>query len=274
MEDFLREMLEQIFTSSDTINNIHSILTTDLVGNGIWPTITSIYDSAIKPIGVALITLYFWMELIEKATSERFNIETVIRLLVKMIIAFVLIQYGLDIFATVVRFGNAVIDDLWAITSDPSDSLSITADINAYVDELGWIDVLVQTVMYLLPYAASYIVSIIIIIQCWSRNINLLVRIVMAPIALADMYNDGPRAQGFMYIRKTIAVALQGAIMVAIAFCAAYFSAVAFASDGGGTLTFDEVGLGDAIMLVGMQFMVVGLIQTAGPIANALCGDH
>ena len=26
MEDFLREMLEQIFTSSDTINNIHSIL--------------------------------------------------------------------------------------------------------------------------------------------------------------------------------------------------------------------------------------------------------
>jgi flagellin-specific chaperone FliS len=75
----------------------------------------------------------------------------------------------------------------------------------------GLVDASTLWIPWLLMLAAGAILSI----TCWIRVLDIMVRVIFAPIGMADIMNDGTKSSGWMYFKKLLASLLQGSILIA-----------------------------------------------------------
>lgn len=85
----------------------------------------------------------------------------------------------------------------------------------------------------IIPYILSFGTKIIVIFIGISRLVELTVRVIFAPFAVADVYQKGSNSGGMRYLRKIFALILQFAAIVGIYIaCASIISSLNISSNG------------------------------------------
>ena len=139
---------------------------------------------------------------------------------IKLVAGILLINNALTVLETLLNFGTAIIADMQ--TSIQSSASSID---NPYIDEVNSmgsgfednINAAFMLIKLFFPYILNLIIQLVIMVVCFSRMMELVVRGAFAPIGMADIFAEGARANGVRYLRKYVSIALQGAVIVGIA---------------------------------------------------------
>ena len=226
----LGKTLTDIVLEKSTVNGKASVianLQSDL--SGVAASVTA----SMQALALAISLVFFLIALLELSTTERLTLEFFIKFFSKLVISVALIFAIPTLLNLIPKFGGALADSYnkaaFAMgshsSSSPGDVLdankareSIAAMVNkAYNAEGMKMAVVFEGFVFgILMKVASFIITGIAYIVCVSRLLELTVRGCFMPIAVALISDDGWRGAGGRYIRKYIAVACQGAVIVMI----------------------------------------------------------
>ena len=220
-------------------------------------------------IGQLLCFLYFLLELMDQATRDSFTIESFIKAFAKLIIMFVLfggITIGgeeYNVMTVISDFGAASETQLIEIINSGNQKIMISKLV-AYVklmDKNSWL----KCIGFLFENSFSSITmlvsTLVVGVVSFGRAIELLVYESLLPLGMASIYNGGLNSSGFRYLKKWLALYVQGAIMLATVYIGHYLA------DGFKTI----VGLASVMDL----FFAIGtamIIARSKSIANDVMG--
>ena len=71
-------------------------------------------------------------------------------------------------------------------------------------------------IVLVIPWVLSFIGEMLIKLVMYSRVMEIYLRTVAAPLALADFYHGGLQSAGFRYLKTLLAFAIQGALILII----------------------------------------------------------
>lgn len=227
MDDLIRSMFEQIF-GGGVFNDVSAVLKLNPslgVWSHAWNAVDTIYSNVMVPIALGLMIIWFLVAFMEKSASEQVTFEQLFMLFAKLIAAKFLIDNGLQIFATLWGLGISLIDSVGDAFGSTSGGMNLDIE-DLWIDFTGldnWnakigivkgIGILCQL---LIPWLASLIMIVVVHFICYSRIIEMLLRMMAAPIALSDFMTEGLHGAGWRFLKNFLAICLQGMIMVAIA---------------------------------------------------------
>lgn len=188
----------------------------------VWNAVNAIYSNIMVPIALGLMIIWFLVAFMEKSASEQVTFEQLFMLFVKLIAAKFLIDHGLEIFAKLWGVGISLIDTVGdafkageGITFDYKDLWKDLTGV-AWEDKLKLLVSLGVFCQLLIPWLISKVMIACIYFICYSRLIEMLVRILAAPIAISDFMTEGLHGAGWRYLKNFLAICLQGMIIVAI----------------------------------------------------------
>lgn len=185
-----------------------------------WGLISSTFNNVILPVGYTLLCLYFLLELLERTTHEHFNLEQFMRLLIKLLIGKLMMDNCMALLDGLTSFANI-------LSSGISKNVVETSLVNAEglkTHNLKFWEEAMVWLRLVIPYTAMIIANLLAKITIYSRAIELIVRTLMAPIGMADIFAEGMRGAGFRYLKKFLAVNLQGAIILVIVMAMNFFN--------------------------------------------------
>lgn len=180
-----------------------------LIG-GVWHLVTYGYE-AMQTIGFLIVILYFILEILDLTTKENFNLEQLLRMTIKLFIAILLITNGLDILKALINLSDGLISTLtWQQGS------GLTAK-NLYyqVQPLSDFDAIFFPLTHLFDCIGLGLPAIIICFIVHGRVIEVCVRAVFAPLAIANIYEGGLNSSGMKYLKKFLALCLHGVFILA-----------------------------------------------------------
>lgn len=221
-----------------------------------------------KVVGLALIFLYFLIEILDEVQSDHFNIEHLIKKLLTLTIALIVLNQGADIFNYICQLGDALINDVHGTADDRApgdvqvlyqtlihagDSGGIFSALIAFITCVGIIcDNAIPFLFTLVAYLIAYLTS-------FSRFIEILVRFTFAPVGCASLVSGGSKGPGMRYIKKFASCVLQGAVAVMA------FGCVSIITQASNEL--NEVFSGILLPLT-----LIGFISKVGRIADDIVG--
>ena len=250
----------QGFTSQLNIGPIKPTEKTSLIQIG-----ASAYEY-MKVIGIALIFLFFLIDLLDEVQADSFTIEHLIKKLITLTIAIVVVNIGSTLFDYICQFGDTMLVDVnSAVTNGggeyitKANELLATQDDGFFSSVLLFIAALGMIVENLLGYILNLVAFIIAYLVAFSRFIEILVRFTFAPIGMAQLVSGGAKGPGMRYIKKFASCVLQGAVCVA-SFGAA--DAVRSAS----------TGVSGVLAQVLVPITLIGFLMKTGRIADDVVG--
>lgn len=222
----------------------------------VMSTMQGVYDQ-LMPVGLALIVLYFLLELIDKTTRDNFSLEHFFRLMLKLLVAKFLMENGWTILNSFIRIGNSIFG-LMSV-----ESVGITATLKEYVEEIQDASNLTNLAMifqWAIPWVFAFVSRLISKVICWGRTIEIGVRSVCAPIAMADIFQDGFHGGGFRYLRKFFAVCLQAFVIMLVIQISGVIQGIVI-GDGGVTMINSlVVGLTTCALVIKSQQIANDLV--------------
>lgn len=224
---------------------------------------------AMESVGLAIAVLFFLINLVDLATTDRFTLEYFIKFITKLVVGVFLVANTDILTKTCMEFGNGlqtIISDAFGTTGSKwaeSQAEYRNAITNTIMnDETPWIGLLIETIfscalMNILGLAL-YLITYVI---CFSRLLEMAIRATFMPIALGLMSDDGWKGASGRYIKKFLSLCCQGGVLVALA-CVSdgAMTALATADTSMSTLI---VQAGVALATVAMMFKSIGFINDA-----------
>ena len=263
MAGVIKMMLNVIFSS--WLNTILKALTAHTA------VISDICDKTkgvMIPIASVFVCIYFMIEVIDKLTSERFNAEVFIKMLMKLVFSVIIVSNASAWAIKIMNFGTdfalAVVGEFKAETVIKlKESFFDSGGIGNIFNQLGLI------VSLLLPFIAAFIIKIAVYFICYGRTIEMGVRSAFAPIGCADLMTGGANSNGVRYLKSLFAVALQGAVMIGVVFVSSNII--------GSELSAMKFGSGFLILPFLMKYFgivsaMVGLLGASKSIAKEIIG--
>ena len=194
-----------------------------------WKIATKIYDNVCIPIGMGLVLIYFCANLIEKALQQNFDLEHVVKLLLKLGLGLYFIEHGLEIMAAIYSMSFSFVADItdiakkdFAFKNNYGEKVWENLTGEKYKD-CDWSNL--EAIGYFIGYGLSLLIpwlvikvlKVVVNFVCYTRLIEFYIRTATAPIALSDFFTEGLHGNGWKFIKGYIAMALQsGIIMLAI----------------------------------------------------------
>lgn len=272
MEDIIKGMINEIF-GSGFLSGITDVLTKSPDSyTSAWSFVSNAFNNIILPIGYGFMIIYFLCALIDKSTYEGFNLEQFLRLLIKLFVAKMLLDNGLNILILIMNLGSSLVT---SFTTDSSiaanSSVTVSKIINMAKEEtngFGFFESIGFMLKLFIPWISSLIIGIVIKFVCYSRLIEIMVRTVVAPVAMSDIIYGGVQSNGFRYLKSYLAVALQGIIIFVIAYVFSMISADVLTGA-------DDLNFFDFILVyLTMGFSAVALIVRSLGFAKELVGTN
>ena len=265
--DMLNEVMEWvefIYGGESFAQPIANLTLSD--GANMWKNgMKGIYN-AVQTIGYLMILLYFLIDLMEKSTSSQFSLEQFFKGFLKLVVAVAIISRGADLVQYILEFGNEFLSDVSkagttnglgkesAIISDWK-SKCYTAD-KALIPQVAAIGFMASL---LIPWVCMTAIKVVIWVVAVSRAIELSLRCAFLPIGCANIFGEGMRGAGFRYLKKTVAVAIQGGIIIGILVLYKY-------------LTNSLTGVDATLMPIISGFSAIMLIIKSQTFANDIMG--
>ena len=174
------------------------------------------YYNNMAIFGKLLAVIYVLVEIIAHTTKDDMNPEHYSKCLIKIFLAILIIDMGYDIFLAILSAAGDVFN---AVSSAP---VQVTQNQACIYEDLagGGIIKTFEEIgilfKYMLPYILMLLVKLLIKILCWSRLVEIVIRLMFAPIGMSNIVTEGTRGSGFKYLKKLFSVALQGAAIIGI----------------------------------------------------------
>ena len=187
----------------------------------------------------AAVLISIWaMGFISQIVNEKFSMETLIKTLMQLLCGIVLIKEGPTLVRAFVTTGNLLVDSIDAnsgvalsgfvneLTAKMNENITVKSTYANLFNSMRfgityWTDMgPVWVVAYLaLPFVALMMCAYKIISRMIMRMIELIVRIIMAPIPLAFSAQHGFGQESIRYLRATFACAVEPVLMMMGAAC-------------------------------------------------------
>lgn len=236
----------------------------------ILATLDNLSEAAL-PIASVLVCIYFTIALMDKIAADNFTTDQFITLLIKLVFSILIINNAQELAKIIMSFGEHLLGDVASSTEVEM----------SFADGFGFFEKIFAIILMLIPAIFSILVRLIMYFFTYGYAIEVYVRSAFAPIGLADLISGGINSNGYKYLRKMIAVALQGSIMLGILIVGSQLSTdiiqeVSSINSIGelvGKVIFSvgNEGVG-MLQLIGVQLATVGLLGSARTIANDLIG--
>lgn len=232
MEDFVYNAVTDLITymlCGGDVRKVQQILTD--ATKGISGTLTtqgalgSTLYGVFKGVGISLIILYFLVDLYEHLSKQEVTADLIIKSLIKFALGYLLITNMLEVFSALVNLGDILTKNFVKSATAGTDVYNTgIAYMQQYVREASdsEISLLGMTLRVLVPYGIMWVTRAIIYGIAFIRAIELLARTVVAPVALSNVFGEDSRSAGWVYIKKYIAITLQGLCIVAIMWAASF----------------------------------------------------
>ena len=215
--------------------------------------------ATIMTIGTSIMVLYFLFEIAGMASEKNFSINQMFRALLKMLIAYMLITNALTLVKYIVQFGDVLSNE---ISIDFTTSFFSKAKNQKMflegLDNLGSVEKIGLIANFAFPFLFAMVAKGGLIFVIMSRVIELVVRTIFAPFAVADCFQDFSRSTAIRYLKKILALSLQLVVISGICI--------------GTSLLFQEInGSGDPLTDL-LKAGVTGQSYTTASIRNFI--DH
>lgn len=214
-------------------------------------------------VGKLLCILYFLLSLMDSASRDSFTIDVFVKSLAKLVIIFVI--FSPETIEKITYFARAFEYQTLQIIHDVNIRSEDVGALTSYVTEIKNASFFAVFGFLLSTDALLSFTNIcsIIVAACisFSRAIEILAYQTFLPLAMGSIYDGGLRSPGMRYIKKWLALYLQGAVIIVVAAL-------------GGLLVRDALnipGLG-VLLDIAYAFVLISLLTKSKSIANDIMG--
>lgn len=253
MAQFVYNAVEILFgggladSMSDWMTSLFSVLSS-IIGGTLITTAMNIFSA----IACSMLILYFFADMLDQAKRDMFSFEKLIVSFIKFLAAFSVLLCLPDILSGLVDIGEALYNAMLqtgsgtisnSITSGSSSSISLFTDIplsssgrtawtqmpdwsysavqEAFDDAFGFGPIkLIKNIQLLIVCFIVWIIGMIAKIGgyfiCTANALMIVTRIVFAPVAVVQLFEDGSRSAGMRYIKGLAADCITMAVIVVI----------------------------------------------------------
>lgn len=240
LKDFLTALLGGNFGTwliekSDTMGQSILASTTTYFTQAISDVCKPSYLSAITsitiPIGILIMSIYFFVDLMSKSVSANFNTEILVRSFIKFVIGYALIINCDKLAGGIISFGDALTQELVTkVTSYGFDySFSSTAKkILLYLKDNGGFFTGMAVIFKLLikciaELIITFLYSCMLMTTAYSRALMIFVYRAFLPIAVADIFGKGIYAGAAKHIKRLLALTMQYPVVYIICLLSCIF---------------------------------------------------
>ena len=180
--------------------------------NGIW-TRGKYYYNSLAVLGKILVTTYVMYDLMTKSAMDNLTPEHIFKGFMRLAVGILLIDNGYEFIGAASEFFTDLFRKIGGkgVSATPGGcNFGKMASANIF-------DAFLDASFIFIPWLIMLAASVIISVTCWSRVLDITVRIIFAPIGMADIINDGTKSAGWKYFKRLCASLLQGSVIVATA---------------------------------------------------------
>lgn len=271
------EKLLSDICGTNFMTDIMSVLSENLLSgggkfSGVYAFARGLYN-AVMPVGVYLLFIYFIVSLVNKVSSEQFTWEQLWRLLAMLVASKFIMEHGFDIMEKLFGVGQAIMQlvsnsgeitaqevqlDTESVLESMRESLGFKGILKVLGDAIIWLSLLI-------PWLISWILRIAVNVICYSRLIEIYLRVIFAPLALSDFFANGLSGTGWRFLKGFFAVSLQGAMIYGIGIIYSALVANIAYTEGTNIFTF-------LIPVIAIAASCVMLMFRALPLAREIVG--
>lgn len=240
-------------------------------------SILSLAYDVVKPVGMALLLLFFLIEVLSDSTSDNFNTEHLMKKLISLAICAIVIIEGPNILGVLVQFGDQMLE----VAEDAIAAASASGGLAKEV----WIDLVMEddgglfSFFFVLGRAIGSIFGnliywiltmaaiVVICFTAFGRVLELSVRYIFAPLGLASIIsgNAPARSAGMRYLKQFASLCLQGAVIVAAVGAAGIIKA---------SIDADESFIMGTFAFILIPLTLIGFITRSGRVTDDIIGVH
>lgn len=241
---------------------------------GLEGAMTQIYG-VVKNVGIALLVVFFLAELLDKSTKQDYNLEILLRMLVKYFVMKTLMDNGLPLLKALLGISNALVGSM-SDTGISPEQAEFLNKIGAVLNDSNFVMTFFLLMVGFIIQLLSQLLGLVIKAACYGRLFDITIRGGFAPIGCASMVQDGFTGHGLRYLKKYFASCLEGVVIIVILFIGSKMTSATLAgifSPGNG-IAFDNamalVGRVVSLLLIPITELMV--ILKAGQVANEIAG--
>ena len=214
----------------------------DLI-NAIWSVSEAIFN-VLLPIGIGIILIYFMTDMIDKSSREQLSLEIFLRSVIKLLFGLMIILSGFQLVKGFVQLGGGITDLISSKAGTGALEDTTANEIGmGYLDqvvdsanwiECAWISFTLRMDLFLVDISYK-IFKIVVMVLAYGRMLEIGIRAACAPIGLSDFVTQGISGNAFKYLKKLIAVGLQGGLILIVLSIYENLSTALANSDAGGS---------------------------------------
>lgn len=222
----------------------------------VWNLCMKIYD-ILLPLAYVLIVLYFLIDLMSLLSTEMFNLERLFKSIIKLALLFLIVQCLPEILSGVLQLCNVFTKQIVGNSADLSVLTSWAEKLDddpSFLTKLKYFGEIV--VYYILFLAVKFSIYTILV----SRILEIGIRAALMPLAISDILTNGMHSEGYMYIKKFLAICFYGAVVAFI--CALY------------NLAPEISGLGVFFSRIILSLTLMMLLKQSRSVVDNIFGVH
>lgn len=207
---------------------------------------------ATKAVGVALLVVFFLIELLERSTKQEYTLETLLRMLIKYFLMKAVMDNGVDILKAMLGISDALIGSV-ANAGVSESQLNFLNNIGKQIADSRMMFCYVLLLFGFVINMFYQLIGLVISAACYGRLFMIVIRGGFMPIGCASMVQDGFTGHGLRYLKKYFAACIQGVVIVAILFVGSKMTSAVFAFVAGGGAT-GGIAADNVMALIGAAF--------------------
>lgn len=176
--------------------------------------------AAVKIIGLGLLVVSFLIDLMDKVSGGDFSIQNYFVHWLRFFIMYIILNYSIDILRYFMDISTGVFNDLNGIITE---TMNTGADVDRQLLEyginryLGIVPKLGIFMLSVIPFAVSYLFTVVLYFFAVSRLFEVTVRISMAPIAAGVSFiTPGLQSDFTKYVKRTAGLCFQIVVVMLI----------------------------------------------------------
>jgi hypothetical protein len=232
--------------------------TTSPTFQDMWNDVARGYYDILARFGEILCVVYMLIALMGMSLDDMLTPEHFFKHMIKLIIGVILIRTGFDVVDAVMSLGIIVFSGLEDATAAGAGGSCVYNT----VAKLGFFEAIGDMFTLITPWIVMGFATIILHVVCWARVLDIMTRVIFAPIGMADLMLDGTRSNGFKYLKKMLSSALQGTVLLAT--LRGYGIIVMALKETQGSLP--------VTILMVVTYSMIAMLFKAKPIADDLVG--
>ena len=227
--------------------------------NDLWNNTARDFYDILAKFGELLVIVYMLIALMGESIDDILTPEHFFKHMVKTILGVLVIRIGFDVVDATVGLSTYVFSVFQnGVANAGADSSMCPYD---DVVDMNFLDAFGDIFDLVVPWVVMGVATVILNVVCWARILDIITRVIFAPIGMADLFVDGTRSNGLKYIKKLLSSALQGTVLFGV--LKGYGVIVA---------SLKSTNNLSIVIMITISYAMISLLFKAQPIADDLVG--